>query len=128
MPRVIHFEIHADEPERAVNFYNSVFGWQAVKWDGPMEYWLLTTGKDEPGIDGAVIRRERSIKGGGDVTAFICTIGVRSIDEYIAKVRDSGGVIADPKGPIIGVGWFAQCLDTEGNIFGLLQKDPMAGR
>ena len=54
MPRVVHFEIHADDPQRAANFYQNVFGWQINKWEGPEDYWLVTTGADnEPGINGA---------------------------------------------------------------------------
>jgi len=44
MPRPIHFEIPADRPERAVAFYEHLFGWQFQKWDGPMPYWLVRTG------------------------------------------------------------------------------------
>jgi len=59
MPRVIHFEIPADDPARAVKFYADVFGWQSQKWDGPMEYWLVATGKaPAPGIDGGILRRQ----------------------------------------------------------------------
>lgn len=46
MPRVIHFEIHADNPERAVKFYEKVLGWTFQKWGGPMDWWLVTTGPD----------------------------------------------------------------------------------
>ena len=35
MPRVIHFELSADDPARAVKFYDEVFGWKTQKWDGP---------------------------------------------------------------------------------------------
>ena len=35
MPRVIHFEIPADDPDRAAKFYGNVFGWKLDKWDGP---------------------------------------------------------------------------------------------
>lgn len=45
IPRVVHFEISADEPERTVKFYTSVFEWTVNKWEGPMDYWLLTTGR-----------------------------------------------------------------------------------
>ena len=38
MPRVVHFEIRADNPERAVKFYSEIFGWEIQKWDGPVEY------------------------------------------------------------------------------------------
>ena len=41
MPRIIHFELPADNPERAVMFYGDVFGWQFNKWGGPMDYWLV---------------------------------------------------------------------------------------
>jgi catechol 2,3-dioxygenase-like lactoylglutathione lyase family enzyme len=33
MPRVVHFEIHADDPKRAIKFYQDVFGWEIVKQD-----------------------------------------------------------------------------------------------
>ena len=44
MPRVIHFEIHADDPERAVRFYHSVFAWDFTAWNMPVEYWVIKTG------------------------------------------------------------------------------------
>ncbi len=55
MPRTIHFEIHASDPERGQEFYRRLFGWQFQKWAGPMEYWPVTTNPDEePGIMAAV--------------------------------------------------------------------------
>jgi predicted enzyme related to lactoylglutathione lyase len=32
MPRVVHFEIPADDTGRAVKFYQKVFGWKIEKW------------------------------------------------------------------------------------------------
>ena len=58
MPRVVHFEIHADDPERAISFYQSVFGWQFQKWEGPLEYWMIITGPEgTPGINGGLVNR-----------------------------------------------------------------------
>ena len=58
MPRVTHFEVHADDPERAAKFYRDAFGWKIDKWEGPVDYWLVTTGtEDEPGIDGGLVVR-----------------------------------------------------------------------
>ena len=37
MPRVVHFEFAAEDPQRAVKFYERVFGWKIDKWEGPME-------------------------------------------------------------------------------------------
>jgi predicted enzyme related to lactoylglutathione lyase len=39
--RVVHFEIHADQPDRAIAFYSGLFGWGFDKWNGPMPYWLM---------------------------------------------------------------------------------------
>ncbi len=46
MPRPVHFEISADDPERALHFYQAVFGWKSQKWDGPQDYWLISTGEN----------------------------------------------------------------------------------
>ena len=59
MPRVTHFEIVAEDIDKAIKFYEKVFGWKIEKWDGPIEYWMITTGKDEPGIDGGLAIKEK---------------------------------------------------------------------
>jgi predicted enzyme related to lactoylglutathione lyase len=126
MSRVVHFEIHADDPQRAVNFYRSVFGWEIQKWEGPEDYWLVTTGKaPEPGIDGAILKRMGPINGDA-VLAYVCTVDVPSIDDAIAKITSHGGTIALPKMAVPGVGWLAYYKDTEGNIFGTMQSDQNA--
>ena len=123
MPRVVHFEIHADDPQRAVNFYQGVFGWDIKKWEGPEDYWLVTTGKaPEPGIDGAILQRKGPING-DSVIAYVCTVDVPSVDDAIAKITSHGGTIVLPKMPVPGVGWLVYAKDTEGNIFGSLQSD-----
>ena len=43
MPRVVHFEIVADMPERVMKFYKEVFAWEFKKWDGPQDYWFVKT-------------------------------------------------------------------------------------
>ncbi len=121
MPRVVHFEITAEDPDRAAGFYSQVFGWEFAKWEGPMEYWLVTTGpEDLPGINGGLIRREE--RGPGTVN----TIDVPSVDEFTSKIEQHGGKVVAPKMAIPGIGWFASCEDSEGNAFGLMQNDPAA--
>ena len=120
MPRVTHFEISADEPERAVKFYNDVFNWQIDKWEGPIDYWLATTGSEaEPGIDGAIMDRNPN-------QAVINTIDVPSLDDFIEKVTDAGGRIVSEKMAVPGVGYAAYFADTEGNVFGLMEEDESA--
>lgn len=119
MPRIIHFEIPADDPKRAVEFYRKVFGWKLDKW-GEMDYWLAMTGKEgEPGIDGAITTRAQ-------VASTVNTISVPSIDDFTQKILKAGGKVVQPKMPIPGVGYFAYCMDTEGNLFGIMQADTTA--
>jgi len=127
MPRVVHFEIHAADPERAVNFYQTLFAWTFQKWEGPMDYWLIVTGPDDQrGINGGLVRRQGEIDGQA-VIAYVCTVDVEDVDASVQAATDNGGQIALPKMPIPGVGWLAYCKDTEGNIFGVMQNDPNAG-
>ncbi|HMG74462.1 MAG TPA: VOC family protein [Pyrinomonadaceae bacterium] len=126
MPRVVHFEIHAGDTDRAINFYEKCFGWTFKKFDGPMPYWLVTTGPDDqPGINGGLLPRRGEIDGEA-VIAYVCTMGVESVDSSIATVESNGGTIAVPKMPIPGMGWLVYCKDTEGNIFGMMQPDSNA--
>ena len=58
MSRVVHFEIHAGDPERAVGFYTKILGWKFERW-GTEEYWLITTGPDsQPGINGGFYAKD----------------------------------------------------------------------
>ena len=121
MIRVYHFDIYADDPERATKFYSDVFGWEIKKWEGPMDYWMVTTGpEDQYGINGGISRRQ------DPADRTINTIGVPSLDDFVAKVTAGGGEIVAPKTAIPGVGWFALCRDSEGNKFGLMEDDPNA--
>lgn len=124
MGRLIHFEIHADDPERAVGFYTGVFGWSVSRF-GDMEYWLLSTGPDdEPGINGAILPRsgERPAVGAAVVGA-VNTVQVDDLDASLAKAFELGGVLALDKMPIPGVGTVAYVLDTENNVVGMLQPE-----
>ncbi|HCG99860.1 MAG TPA: glyoxalase [Actinobacteria bacterium] len=121
MPRIVHFELPVDDPERAIRFYESVFGWKIDQWEGPQDYWLITTGEEtEPGINGALARRSDGMQ----VTQN--TVGVLSLDDAVAKVVDNGGTVVLPKMPIPGIGYVAYCKDTEGNIFGMMESDESA--
>ena len=126
MPRVVHFEIHAGDPERAVKFYQTLFGWNFQKWDGPMEYWMVITGPDDqPGINGGLMRRQGEIDGQA-VIAYVCVVDVADVDASLQTALDNGAQLALPKMAVPGGGWLVYCKDTEGNIFGMMQNDPEA--
>jgi predicted enzyme related to lactoylglutathione lyase len=122
MNRVIHFEIQADEPERAIKFYSEIFSWKITKWDQPgQDYWLIKTGdKKTPGIDGGLIQRMIPVTN-DDVITYLCTIAVENIDTMMMKIEDEGGKVVDSKREIPKIGWNAICKDTEGNYFSILE-------
>lgn len=143
--RVVHFEIHAEDPERAAAFYKAVFGWEITKWLNPpgspdrsgdvgdspaMEYWMIMTApKDstEPGINGGLMRRRGTAPVEGQaVNAFVSTMDVASYDETHEKILKAGGTMAVPKAALPGMAWLGYYKDTEGNIFGIYQTDPNA--
>lgn len=135
MSRVVHFEIHAANPERAAAFYRAVFGWQVSEWTVPgvqipdeNRYWLVNTGDEKtPGINGGILfRRGEAPTDGQPVNAFVCTIDVASLEDTVQRALAAGAIVAMPKMPVKGVGWLAYCKDTEGNIFGMMQNDPSA--
>lgn len=132
MNRPVHFEVHAEDPQRAMKFYTDVFGWKFQKWEnkqaGAAEYYLITTGeKGQPGIDGGLFKRMGpSPEEMQAVNAFVCTMDVANINETITKVVNAGGKEALPKFAMPGMAWLAYYKDTEGNIFGIYQEDKNA--
>lgn len=135
MNRIVHFEIHAGDPERAVKFYQDVFGWEIEEWSPPGtevkdedRYWMMMTGPEtEPGINGGLmLRRGPAPAEGQPVNAYVCTIGVDDQDKSLDAVLKAGGSIALPRMAVPGVGWLAYCRDTEGNTFGVIQPDESA--
>jgi len=121
MGRVVHFEIHASDMDRAERFYRDVFGWEVQRFDGPIDYRLLNTGpKSTTGIDGALVERRGS--GDGDaVIAYVCTVQVDDIKATEQKVKEAGGEQVVERQEIPDVGHLSYFKDSEGNIFGAMQ-------
>lgn len=119
MPRVVHFEFGADNPERAAKFYRDVFNWKIESYPGPTEYLLVDTGKEDMGINGAITKRQKD----WDISN---TIGVESVDEYIERIEMHGGEVITEKMTIPGIGYMAYFKDTEGNIIGIIEPDMSA--
>jgi predicted enzyme related to lactoylglutathione lyase len=111
--RLVHFEIPAQDPGRAKEFYSKLLDWEFQAWQGPVEYHMTEAG-GEPG--GAIYRAESEDKGAK------VYFGVDDIRAEVGRVRELGGSAEDPH-PIPTVGWYARCTDTEGNPFSLFQSD-----
>ncbi|MDD4877214.1 MAG: VOC family protein [Dehalococcoidales bacterium] len=119
MPTIVHFDIAADDTERAKKFYEALFDWKIEGPPGMTDYYLIETS----GLDG-----ERGIGGGlgkkGEPNQKITSyIGVDSVDVYASKIEQLGGKVVQSKIAVPGWGYMAICIDTENNIFGLWQED-----
>jgi uncharacterized protein len=123
MPTVEYFQIPADDISRAKEFYKKVFGWEMQKWNNSenseQEYWMFQTQDDKgnSGLGGGIMKRQSPQH---TVTNFIT---VSSIEEYSSKIEQSGGKIIMPKIEIPNMGFFAVCLDTENNMFGIYENN-----
>jgi predicted enzyme related to lactoylglutathione lyase len=129
MPKVVHFEIPADDVERAKNFYGSVFGWelQTMQMEGGDYTSVKTTPVDEqtqrptePGaINGGMFQRSEQAP-----SSPVITIDVDAIDDALKQIEDKGGSTVTPRTPIPGMGAFAYFQDPEGNVVGLWEVTP----
>lgn len=117
MPTIVHFDIAAEDTERAKKFYELMFDWKMEMPFGMNNYYLISTEDLEgnKGVGGGLgLRGEPTQR----ITAYF---GVDNIDEYCAKVEKLGGKIVQPRMTVPGWGVLAICNDTEGNLFGLWQ-------
>ena len=126
MARIVHFEVHAANPESTAKFYEGVFGWK-FQHIPAIDYWTISTGEG-PGIDGGMLRRrgDPPVRGQA-VNAHMCTIGVDDIDASMDAAVKAGHSLALPKMSIPNTGHVAYLVDPEGNIFGVFQNDASAG-
>jgi predicted enzyme related to lactoylglutathione lyase len=129
MPKVVHFEIPADDVERAKSFYGSVFGWElhTMQMEGGEYTSVKTTPVDEqtqlptePGaINGGMYQRSEQAP-----STPVITIDVDAIDDALKQIEDKGGSTVTPRTPIPGMGAFAYFKDPEGNVVGLFETAP----
>lgn len=123
MNRVIHFEIPADNIERARKFYQKVFGWK-INIVSDMDYTLFQTGPtDEKGmtqekgfINGGMMKRQEDIK------SPVITIEMPDIEEAAKKITEQGGKVIRPKMDVGDMGYAAYFKDSEGNVMGIWQN------
>ncbi len=129
---IVHFEIPADDPERAAKFYRELFGWTINKWEGAaggIEYWTVQTVEADangqpvrPGVNGGLMRRMYPGQG------LVNYINVESVDEFVRRAEQLGAKVLMEKTPVPAMGWFAQLSDPEGNVVAVWEMDPNAGQ
>lgn len=128
---IVHFEIPADNPERAAKFYRDLFGWDIKQYEGSaaggIDYWMVQTVPTNaegmptrPGVNGGMMKRMYPGQ------APVNYVSVEDVDEFVRKAERLGAKVIMGKHPVPGMGWLAQFNDTEGNVFAIWQTDPNA--
>lgn len=123
--RVVHFEIEAKDAQRAKKFYEDALGWKMNQMGGEYgNYIVIETGdpKEPGGINGGMY--EAMDKNKKEINAYRCVVAVDDVKKSMEDVKKAGGKVLHGPDDIPGVGLYAKCEDTEGNIFGLLQPSP----
>ena len=112
---IAHFDVPADDVERARHFYERVFGRRFEAW-GPPDFYMVCTGTaKEPGIHGSVSKRSAPVTGAGRV-GYECTISVADLGAIKAAIVANGGKIVLDEEEIVGVGTLIRFTDCEGNV------------
>jgi uncharacterized protein len=122
MPAIVHFDVPAEDVERAKKFYSALFGWQFESFPDLQYYLFTTTNLDgTPGVGGGMGKRMEPSQ------RMMNYFGVPSIDAAMKQVTSLGGKVFTGKMAVPGMGYLANCMDTEGNLFGLWEDDAQAG-
>ncbi len=117
----IYFEIQADDPPRAINFYSQVFGWKFSEIKGlPVAYWTIETGGSRGGL---LQRPAKTPPPQCGTNAFVCSLEVENFDTTADTIQRLGGIVALPKFAVPNTCWQGYFLDQEGNTFGIFQVD-----
>jgi predicted enzyme related to lactoylglutathione lyase len=114
---VFHFEIPVTDMDRAVSFYEAVFGYRMTRRDVdgyPMAFFPRSDGA--PGSSGALAKGDvyRPSKQG-----VIIYFDVPDIDPILEQVQRLGGKVLYPKKHVGEAGQVAEFQDSEGNRIAL---------
>jgi uncharacterized protein len=118
---VTHFEIPADDVERARTFYAGLFEWELSPFYGS-DYLYIT-----PKKTAAKVPRDALVTGGLDKRSkelehVTVVFGVESVERSLRIVEKLGGKVFRKKQPVGDFGFSAYFRDTEGNVLGLFEQ------
>lgn len=123
MGKVVHFEIPADDQNRAAKFYQDVFGWHNNELP-EMKYIVSHTG---PTDDQTGMTKENGFINGGimmrkEIKSPVVVIDVPSVDEAVKKAEGQGSKVIRPKVQVGNMGFVAYITDSEGNTIGVWEN------
>lgn len=121
--RVVHFELPADDLERATQFYAAVFDWKINRIPALGATMVGTAPSDERGqptgpgaINGGMANR------GVPINQPVITIEVADIETTLSRIEELGGKRLQEKTPVGDMGFVGYFTDPEGSVVGLWQN------
>ena len=113
---VVHWELWSEDPDRAAEFYKTVFDWE-IKNIPEMNYHLVETG-GKGGINGGIMKPQKGPWPG----KMVFYIDVDDLDVYGDKVKKAGGKIVVDKMDVPSVGQFSLFEDPDGRVLGMWKQ------
>ena len=117
-----YFEIPVRDLDRAVQFYQQVFGYRFERTtiDGNAMA-IFPSADGGAGITGALAKGESYVPGRQGARVYF---SVETIDDTLKRATDAGAKVLDPKTRIADgsgdeLGWVAEIEDSEGNCIAM---------
>jgi uncharacterized protein len=117
---VVHWELMSKDPAKVADFYKKIFDWK-IEHRPELNYRIVQTG-NEGGINGGILKPERSEPWPGNMTLYIA---VDDLAAYRKRIVEAGGQIHIEEQEVPGMGSFALFSDPEGRMMGLWKNAGM---
>jgi predicted enzyme related to lactoylglutathione lyase len=109
-------ELGTSDPQKAKDFYATLFGWAAESFPGPMEYTMLKKGQENVGG-----MYEITPDMGPIPPHWLTYFAVADCDATVQQATQNGGSVMKPAEDIPGVGRFAILRDPASAVFAILK-------
>jgi predicted enzyme related to lactoylglutathione lyase len=112
--KVSHIEFTARDLERAIEFYESVFGWKHL--GGQPNYAMLGNSSNDCTVGILLSDKQSTTPRHGSTNVFF---EVRDIHSVLSRATNLGGIVVKSETELSMGGAFALFADCEGNLVGV---------
>ena len=115
------FEIPVSNMERAVKFYETLFGIKLQRETmGNIDMAWFPGNMESVGASGSLVYNPEMYKPSKDGTLIYFSSQYGDVSRELARIKEAGGSVLQPKTLITDdIGYMAICLDSEGNRIAL---------
>jgi predicted enzyme related to lactoylglutathione lyase len=114
---IVHVDFATSDPKATGRFLADLFGWQ-VETNEAFHY-VMWQPQNGPG--GGLVTVDNQGFRPGEALVYV---GTDDIDDTLARARDLGATVVEPKHEVTGFGWWAVLTDAAGARVALYQALP----